>query len=137
MFTSYSDDDAIVTSVLAGASGYLLKNVRRAELLRAIRLAAAGQSLLDANTTKQLMEQLQAQTAGSKLSERESEALVWVARGYTNKQIAKEMDIEEKTARNHVSHILEKLEVSRRSEAAAVAVERRLVPPRERASGDA
>jgi two-component system response regulator DevR len=137
MFTSYSDDDAIVTSVLAGASGYLLKNVSRAELLRSIRLVATGQSLLDANATKQLMERLQAQVPGNGLTEREREALAWLARGYTNKQIAKEMDIEEKTARNHVSHILEKLGLSRRAEAAAYAVEHRLVPPRERAFGDA
>lgn len=136
MFTSYSDDDAIVTSVLAGASGYLLKNVSRAELLRSIRLVATGQSLLDANATKQLMERLQAQVPGNGLTEREREALAWLARGYTNKQIAKEMDIEEKTARNHVSHILEKLGLSRRSEAAVYAVEHRLVPPRERAFGD-
>jgi two-component system, NarL family, response regulator DevR len=137
MITSYSDDDAIVSSVLAGASGYLLKNVSRAELLRSIRLVATGQSLLDANATKQLMERLQSQVPGNELSKREREALAWLARGYTNKQIAKEMDIEEKTARNYVSHILEKLGLSRRSEAAAYAVEHRLVPPRERASGDA
>jgi two-component system response regulator DevR len=137
MITSYSDDDAIVSSVLAGASGYLLKNVGRAELLRSIRLVAAGQSLLDANATKQLMERLQTQVPGNELSKREREALAWLARGYTNKQIAKEMDIEEKTARNYVSRILEKLGVSRRSEAAVYAVEHKLVPPRERASGDA
>ena len=138
MFTSYPEDnDAIVSSVRAGASGYLLKNVRRAELLRAIRLVAAGQSLLDANATKQPMKRLQTQTAGSKLSERESEALAWLARGYTNKQIAKEMKIEEKTARNHVSHILEKLGLSRRSEVGAYVYEHRLVPPCERAFGDA
>ncbi len=136
MFTSYSDNEAIVTSVLAGASGYLLKNVSRAELLRSIRLAAAGQSLLDANTTKQLMERLQMQAAGSELTEREREVLVLVARGYTNRQIAESLCITEKTARNHVSHILEKLDLSRRSEAAAYAVEHRLVPPRERAFGD-
>jgi two-component system, NarL family, response regulator DevR len=137
MITSYSDEDAIVSSVLAGASGYLLKNVGRAELLRSIRLAAAGQSLLDANATKKLMERLQAQTPGNELTKRQREVLAWLARGYTNKQIAKEMDIEEKTARNYVSHILEKLGFSRRSEAAVYAVEHRLVPPRERASGDA
>ena len=138
MITSYTDEDAIVSSVLAGASGYLLKNVRRAELLRAIRVAATGQSLLDANTTKQLMEQLQAQVPGNELSEREREVLSLVARGYTNKQIAKALVpcIEEKTARNHVSRILEKLGLSRRSEAAAFAVEHRLVPPREQQAND-
>lgn len=136
MITSYTDDDAIVSSVLAGASGYLLKNVSRAELLRAIRVAATGQSLLDANTTKQLMEQLQAQVPGNELTEREREVLALVARGYTNKQIAEALYVTEKTARNHVSHILEKLGLSRRSEAAAFAVEHRLVPPREQPAGD-
>jgi len=131
MITSYSDDDAIVSSVLAGASGYLLKNVSRAELLRSIRLTATGQSLLDANATKQLMERLQTQqVAGSELTEREREVLTLVARGYTNKQIAEALYITEKTARNHVSHILEKLNLSRRSEAAAFAHENKLVPPR-------
>ncbi len=138
MFTSYSDDnDAFVSAVLAGASGYLLKNVRRAELLRAIRQAATGQTLLDANATKQLMERLQMQTAGSGLTDREREVLVLVAHGYTNKQIAEALCITEKTARNHVSHILEKLELSRRSEVGAYVYEHRLVPPRERAAGDA
>ena len=136
MITSYTDDDAIVSSVLAGASGYLLKNVSRAELLRAIRVAATGQSLLDANTTKQLMEQLQAQVPGNELTEREREVLALVARGYTNKQIAKALGIEEKTARNHVSHILEKLGLSRRSEAAAFAVKYRLVPPGEQQANE-
>src|SRR3989442_15221264 len=136
MITSYTDDDAIVSSVLAGASGYLLKNVSRVELLRAIRVAATGQSLLDANTTKQLMEQLQAQVPGNELTEREREVLALVACGYTNKQIAEALYVTEKTARNHVSHILEKLGLSRRSEAAAFAVEHKLVPPRERHAND-
>ena len=113
MITSYTDDDAIVSSVLAGASGYLLKNLSRVELLRAIRVAATGQSLLDANTTKQLMEQLQAQVPGNELTEREREVLALVACGYTNKQIAEALYVTEKTARNHVSHILEKLGLSR------------------------
>ncbi len=129
MITSYTDD-AIVSSVLAGTNGYLLKNVNRAELLRSIRLVATCQSLLDANATKQLMERLSTQAAGSVLTEREREVLALVARGYTNKQIAEALYVTEKTARNHVSHILEKLELSRRSEAAAFAVEHRLVPPR-------
>jgi DNA-binding NarL/FixJ family response regulator len=137
MITSYADDDAILSSVLAGASGYLLKNVSRAELLRSIRLAATGQSLLDANTTKQWMEQLQTQVVGSELTEREREVLALVARGYTNKQIAEALFVTEKTARNHVSHILEKLGLSRRSEAAAFAVEHKLVPPRQSQSDDA
>ncbi len=130
MITSYTDDDAVISSILAGASGYLLKHLSRAELLRSIRLVASGHSLIDANTTKQAMERLE-QMPGSELTEREREVLTLVARGYTNKQIADALYVSEKTARNHVSHILEKLGLSRRSEAAAFAVEHKLVLPRE------
>ena len=131
MLTSYTDDDALLSSVLAGASGYLLKNERRAELLKAIRLVASGQLLLDTTIAKQAMERMTSQAPGSELTEREREVLALVARGYTNKQIADTLYVSEKTARNHVSHILEKLGLSRRSEAAAYAVEHKLVPPRE------
>jgi len=129
MITSYTDEDAVVSSVLAGASGYLLKNVSRAELLRSIRAVASGRSLLDTDLAKKAMERL-AETPGSELTEREREVLALVARGYTNKQIADALYVSEKTARNHVSHILDKLGLSRRSEAAAYAVEHKLVPPR-------
>ena len=135
MLTSFADEEAVAASVMAGASGYLLKNVSRAELLRAMRLVAAGQSLLDPNVTKQVMERLQVQVPGSELTEREREVLALVARGYTNKQIAEALYVTEKTARNHVSHILEKLGLARRSEAAAFAVEHKLVPPREQKAG--
>ncbi len=130
MITSYTDDDAVISSILAGASGYLLKHVSRADLLRSIRLVASGHSLIDTNTAKQAMERL-TQVPGSELTEREREVLTLVARGYTNKQIADTLFVSEKTARNHVSHILDKLGLSRRSEAAAFAVEHKLVPPRE------
>ena len=130
MITSYTDDDAVISSILAGASGYLLKHVSRADLLRSIRLVASGHSLIDTNTATQAMERL-TQVPGSELTEREREVLTLVARGYTNKQIADTLFVSEKTARNHVSHILDKLGLSRRSEAAAFAVEHKLVPPRE------
>ena len=130
MITSYTDDDAIISSILAGASGYLLKHVSRADLLRSIREVASGHSLIDSTTAKQAMEHLE-QIPGSELTEREREVLTLVARGYTNKQIADTLFVSEKTARNHVSHILDKLGLSRRSEAAAFAVEHKLVPPRE------
>lgn len=135
MLTSYTDDDAVISSILAGASGYLLKHLSRAELLRSIRLVASGQTLIDANVTKQAMERL-TQMPGSDLTEREREVLTLIARGYTNKQIADTLYVSEKTARNHVSHILEKLGLSRRSEAAAFAVEHKLVPPREQQKED-
>lgn len=140
MITSFSDDEAILASILAGASGYLLKNVSRAELLRSIHLVAAGQSLLDPTMTKHATGRLtnlatsglhqQGQMPGDALTEREREVLSLIARGYTNKQIAETLFVSEKTARNHVSHILEKLGLARRSEAAAFAVEHKLVPPR-------
>ncbi len=138
MITSFTDDEAVLASVMAGASGYLLKNVSRAELLKAIRLVASGQSLLDPAATKRTMTQMttyasgSAQMPGDELTEREREVLALVTRGYTNKQIAETLYLSEKTARNHVSHILEKLGLSRRSEAAAFAVEHKLVPPRDR-----
>jgi two-component system response regulator DevR len=130
MITSYTDEEAMLSSILAGASGYLLKHVSRTELLRAIRQVAAGHSLIDSQTAKQAVEHL-TQVPGSVLTEREREVLTLVARGYTNKHIADTLFVTEKTARNHVSHILDKLGLSRRSEAAAFAVEHRLVPPRE------
>jgi two-component system response regulator DevR len=137
MITSYTDDEAIMASIVAGASGYLLKNVNRAELLRAIRQVATGQSLLDPQQTQQMKKRMTTgaiPTPGEELTQREREVLALVARGYTNKQIAEALDVTEKTARNHVSHILEKLGLSRRSEAAAYAVEHKLAkptPPRE------
>jgi two-component system response regulator DevR len=130
MITSYTDDDAMISSILAGASGYLLKHVSRADLLRSIRLVASGHQLIDSDTAKQAMESL-AQIPGSELTERERQVLALVARGYTNKQIADTLFVSEKTARNHVSHILDKLGLSRRSEAAAFAVEHKLVTTRD------
>lgn len=129
MLTSYTNDDAVSASVLAGASGYLLKHLSRAELLRSVRLVAAGQTLIDPDTSRRAIQRL-SQTPGSDLTEREREVLTLVARGYTNKQIAEALYVSEKTARNHVSHILEKLGLARRSEAAAYAVEHRLVHPK-------
>ena len=134
MITSYSDDEAVVSSIMAGASGYLLKHLSRAELLRSIRLVASGQTLIDSNAKQQAIDKL-TQSPGSELTEREREVLTLVARGYTNKQIAETLIVTEKTARNHVSHILEKLNLSRRSEAAAFAVEHKLVPHKEQ-TGD-
>lgn len=135
MITSFTDDEAVVASILAGASGYLLKNVSRAELLKAIRAVAAGQSLLDPNARQQAITRMTTYgksintLPGDELTEREREVLTLVARGYTNKQIAEALYVSEKTARNHVSHILEKLGLARRSEAAAYAVEYKIVPP--------
>ncbi|GAC1433715.1 MAG: response regulator transcription factor [Ktedonobacteraceae bacterium] len=137
MITSHDDAKAAEDSILAGASGYLIKNSSRAELLKAVRLVATGQTLVDPSSAKQAMAKILALASGTthipgeELTDREREVLVLVARGYTNKHIADTLFVSEKTARNHVSHILEKLGLSRRSEAAAFAVENKLVPPRE------
>lgn len=133
MLTSHGDEQAVVAAVLAGASGYLLKNVGRADLLRAIRTVAAGGALLDPGVTRavtgklvELNRKAKADEAGL-LSEREREVLQLVAQSLTNKEIAYQLGITEKTARNHISHILEKLNLSRRTEAATYAVQRKLV----------
>ncbi len=137
MITSFPDEEAVAASIIAGASGYLLKNVSRVQLLKAVRQVASGDSLLHPEATQRAIRNMTsiaagaAQTQGEELTEREREVLALVARGYTNKQIAGELFVSEKTARNHVSHILEKLSLSRRSEAAVYAVEHKLVPPRE------
>ncbi len=132
MLTSYSDDDAVIASILAGASGYLLKNTGRADLLRAIRAVAAGQELIDPAVTGKVTRRLAALARApaplpDPLSEREREVLALVARGCTNREIAERLVISEKTAGHHVSHILDKLGLSRRSEAAVYAVRKRLV----------
>ena len=127
MLTSYGDEEAVFSAIMAGASGYLLKNTRRAELLRAVRSAAAGESLLDPGITDVVLARLRQLTASeqdreaSLLSPREKEVLALVAQGLTNRQIAAKLIITENTARNHVSHILDKLDLTRRNEAATFA----------------
>ncbi len=123
----------MTASIVAGASGYLLKNMARADLLRAIRAAAAGQSLLDPAVTGKVLQRLARLTAREderaveEISDREREVLALVARGFTNRQIAEDLVISENTARNHVSRILDKLGLSRRSEAAAFAAQHGLL----------
>lgn len=133
MLTSYGDEDAVMAAIMAGASGYLLKNTSRTELLAALRSAARGQSLLDPAVTARVLTKLR-DLAGKEqarevamLSEREREVLALVAQGLTNKAIAAKLFISENTARNHVSRILEKLGLSRRSEAATFAARHGLV----------
>lgn len=129
MLTSFDDDDAAAASLLAGARGYLLKNVTRTDLVRSIRAVGAGTTLLDGDLLNRGKRRLDTLAYGPQdaLTEREREVLALVARGYTNRQIAEALSLSEKTARNHLSHILEKLGLSRRSEAAVYAVEHRLV----------
>lgn len=133
MLTSFGEEEAVTSAIMAGASGYLLKNVGRADLLKAIRAVASGQNLLDPSVTKKVMERLarlavkEQEQALDAVSEREKEVLVLVAQGLTNKEIAEKLVISENTARNHVSRILEKLGLTRRSEAAAFAAQHGLL----------
>ncbi len=131
MLTSFAEEETVVAAVLAGAAGYVLKNVARARLLEALRAVAAGESLLDSKVTKGLLEKLMAARAApdddGELTAREREVLVLIADGATNKEIAAKLVVSDNTARNHVSHILSKLGFSRRSEAAAYAVKKGLV----------
>jgi two-component system, NarL family, response regulator DevR len=127
MLTSFAEEETVVAAVMAGASGYVLKNVARARLLESLRAVARGESLLDSKVTKSVLEKL---TAGGTAAEqddltaREREVLALIAEGATNKEIAAKLVVSENTARNHVSHILSKLGFSRRSEAAAYAVKK-------------
>jgi len=125
MLTSYADDDAMFSSIMAGASGYVLKQIRGSDLVGAVRSVAAGQSLLDPSMTTAVLNRLRQGRDQMKdeklarLSTQEERILTLVAQGMTNKEIGVELFISEKTVKNHVSHILQKLQMSRRSEAAA------------------
>ena len=135
MLTSFSDEEAVFASIMAGAAGYLLKNTRRADLLSAVRSAAKGESLLDPGIAAQVISRLRELTAAQEdrevalLSGREREVLALVADGLTNKEIAGRLVISENTARNHVSRILDKLDLSSRSQAATFAAQHGLVKP--------
>lgn len=125
MLTSFSDDDALLSSIMAGASGYVLKQVRRLDLIDAVRHVAAGDSLLDPAVTSALFDRLRKASSSlrdeklASLSAREESILTLIAKGHTNKEIADAEGIAEKTVKNAVSQILTKLQVARRSEAAA------------------
>jgi two-component system response regulator DevR len=137
MLTSYSDEQAVFSSIMAGASGYLLKNTGRTELLSAVRAVASGESLLDPAVTRRVLERLKDLTVKEEarevamLSDREKEVLSLVAQGLTNKEIAAALVISENTARNHVSRILDKLGLTRRSEAAIFAAQHGLLRPQD------
>lgn len=123
MLTSYSDEEAVMGSIMAGASGYLLKEIRSQEIVQAIRKVGAGQSLLDPMVTSGVLERVR-QGKGeddmwTQLTGQERRILESIAEGKTNREIAQEINLSDKTVKNYVSNILGKLEVSRRSQAAA------------------
>src|SRR5512143_2154385 len=132
MLTSYADDELVVRSIRAGAVGYVLKQVDNAELLRAIEAAARGEALLDPATTARLLTRVREnerkadEDAFRELSNRELDVLAPLARGKTNAEIGRLLNLSEKTVSNHVSTMLEKLQLSNRIELATYAVEHNL-----------
>jgi len=130
MLTSYADDQAVYGSIMAGASGYLLKQTRGQSLAEAIERVAAGESLLDPGITDKVLARMRQLAAGetdelATLSPQERRILGLIAEGKTNKEIAEEVFLSDKTVKNYVSSILSKLNLRRRSEAAAFIAERR------------
>jgi DNA-binding NarL/FixJ family response regulator len=125
MLTSFADDEALFSSIMAGASGYVLKQVKSGDLLRAIRAVGAGDSLLDPGVTNAVLDRLRKgkhlmkDEKLARLSPQEERILQLIAEGWTNRQIGDELHLAEKTVKNYVSSILSKLEVARRAEAAA------------------
>jgi len=132
MFTSYGDRESVLASVLAGADAFFTKNMGRGPLLESIRAVGRGELLLDSRVTRDVVERLAQlsrapRSAANELSGREKEVLLLIAQGLTNKEIADKLYVSPYTARNHVIHILNKLGLSRRSQAAAEAVRLGLV----------
>ena len=125
MLTSFGDDEALFDAIMAGAAGYVLKQIRGTDLVGAVRTVASGQSMLDPRVAGQLMTRLRDQSARRDplpgLSGQERRILELIGEGLTNRQIGERMFLAEKTVKNYVSHVLAKLGMARRSEAAAFA----------------
>ena len=125
MLTSYSDDEALFEAIMAGAAGYVLKQVRGTELVAAVKRVAAGESLLDPAITERVLNRLRSHSDEdprlARLTPQERRILHLIADGMTNRQIAREMHLAEKTIKNYVSNLLTKLGMERRTEAAVFA----------------
>lgn len=124
MLTSFADDEAVYAAILAGASGYVLKQVRGTELVDGIRRVARGESLLDPLVTTRILERIRNRESEDELAgltDQERKILALIADGLTNRQIGEELFLAEKTVKNYVSNLLSKLGMSRRTEAAAYA----------------
>ncbi|HYN36192.1 MAG TPA: response regulator transcription factor [Actinomycetota bacterium] len=125
MLTSFSDDEALFNSIMAGAAGFVLKQIRGRDLIDAIRTVGAGKSLLDPDVTKRVLERLRKAKFDerdpklARLSPQEERILDFVGEGLTNREIAARIHLSDKTVKNYVSTILQKLEVARRAEAAS------------------
>ncbi|MEU8685542.1 response regulator transcription factor [Streptomyces sp. NPDC048611] len=136
MLTSFDDDEALLDAIMAGAAGYVLKEIKGADLVAAVRTVASGRSMLDPATTARLMSSLRGDdsdappeaAALSGLSPREREILGLVGAGLTNRQIGKRLYLSEKTVKNHISRLLAKLGVERRIQAAVLATQAASAP---------
>jgi DNA-binding NarL/FixJ family response regulator len=130
MLTSFSDDEALLGAVMAGAAGYVLKDIRGGDLVGAVRTVAAGGSLLDARSTAHVLARLREKPKDplDVLTEQERKILDLIGEGLTNRQIGERMYLAEKTVKNHVSSLLSKLGLQRRTQAAVLVTERKQRP---------
>ena len=132
MLTSYPDEEAVLSAIVAGASGYLLKQIRGRDLVTAIETVGRGGSLLDPAVTEKVLERVRRLASGpiadelSQLTGQERKILALVAEGKTNKEIASEIFLSDKTVKNYVSSILAKLNLERRAQAAAFVAKHRI-----------
>ncbi|MFI9363351.1 response regulator [Kitasatospora sp. NPDC053057] len=132
MLTSFDDEEALLDAVMAGAAGYVLKQISGTDLVAAVRTVASGRSMLDPGAATRLLNRLRSDaeparpvTAGPGLTAREQEVLALIGEGLTNRQIGERLYLAEKTVKNHVSRLLAKLGVERRVQAALIATELR------------
>ena len=133
MLTSFPDEEAVLSAIVAGASGYLLKQVRARDLVAALEAVGRGESLLDPAVTEKVLERIRRIASGSQdtdelsqLTAQERKILLLVAEGKTNKEIASDIFLSDKTVKNYVSSILSKLNLERRAQAAAFVAKHRL-----------
>ena len=132
MLTSYPDEEAVLSAIVAGASGYLLKQIRARDLVSALEAVGRGESLLDPAVTEKVLERVRRIATGTAADElavltaQEQKILMLVAEGKTNKEIAAEVFLSDKTVKNYVSSILSKLNLERRAQAAAFVAKHRL-----------
>ena len=132
MLTSYPDEEAVLSAIVAGAAGYLLKQVRARDLVAALEAVGRGESLLDPAVTEKVLERVRRIATGGQndelalLTSQEQKILMLVAEGKTNKEIASDVFLSDKTVKNYVSSILSKLNLERRAQAAAFVAKRRM-----------
>ena len=132
MLTSYPDEEAVLSAIIAGASGYLLKQIRGRDLVAALEAVGRGESLLDPAVTEKVLERVRRIATGTytdelaQLTQQEQKILLLVAEGKTNKEIAAEVFLSDKTVKNYVSSILSKLNLERRAQAAAFVARHRM-----------